>query len=41
MPNLIDVRYALRLLARSPAFTLLTVIVLTGGLALSIYTYSF
>jgi predicted permease len=37
----LDVRYALRLLRRSPAFTALTVIVLGGGLALSIFTFSF
>jgi predicted permease len=36
-----DVRYALRLLARSPLFTLLTVAVLAGGLGLSIFTFSF
>ena len=34
-------RYALRLLARSPGFTLLTVLVLTGGLGLSTFTFSF
>lgn len=36
-----DVRYALRLLARAPGFTLLTVLVLAGGLGLSIFTFSF
>lgn len=36
-----DVRYALRLLRRSPVFTLLTVVVLAGGLGLSIFTFSF
>lgn len=36
-----DVRYAFRLLARSPGFTLLTVLVLGGGLGLSIFTFSF
>ncbi|MFN8650600.1 MAG: ABC transporter permease [Gemmatimonadales bacterium] len=36
-----DVRYALRLLARQPGFTLLTVLVLAGGLGLSIFTFSF
>jgi predicted permease len=36
-----DFRYAVRLLTRSPAFTLLTVIVLAGGLGLSIFTFSF
>jgi predicted permease len=36
-----DLRYALRLLARTPLFTLLTVAVLGGGLGLSIFTFSF
>src|SRR5262245_46350868 len=36
-----DVRYAFRLLAKSPAFSLLTVVVLAGGLAVSIFTFSF
>jgi predicted permease len=36
-----DVRYAFRLLRRSPVFTLLTVVVLGGGLGLSIFTFSF
>jgi predicted permease len=36
-----DVRYAFRLLARSPGFTLLTIIVLAGGLGLSTFTFSF
>lgn len=36
-----DVRYAARLLVRSPGLTLLTVFVLGGGLALSIFTFSF
>ena len=36
-----DVRYALRLLAKNPVFTLLTVLVLGGGLGLSIFTFSF
>lgn len=36
-----DVRYALRLLAKNPVFTLLTVVVLAGGLGLSIFTFSF
>ena len=41
MLHLQDVRYALRLLARSPGFTLLTVLVLAGGLGLSTFTFSF
>ena len=36
-----DIRYAFRLLARSPGFSLLTVIVLAGGLGLSTFTFSF
>ena len=36
-----DIRYALRLLARTPGFTLLTVLVLAGGLGLSTFTFSF
>src|SRR5262245_43322746 len=36
-----DVRYALRLLAKTPIFTLLTIAVLAGGLGLSIFTFSF
>jgi hypothetical protein len=36
-----DVRYALRILRRSPLFTALTVVVLGGGLGLSIFTFSF
>ena len=36
-----DVRYALRLLAKTPFFTILTVAVLAGGLAVSIFTFSF
>lgn len=41
MLNLQDLRYALRLLARSPGFTLLTIAVLAGGLAISIFTFAF
>lgn len=36
-----DVRYAMRLLRRSPMFSLLTVMVLSGGLGLAIFTFSF
>jgi len=36
-----DIRYAFRLLARSPGFSLLTVLVLAGGLGLSTFTFSF
>jgi hypothetical protein len=39
-PVMTDLRYALRLLAKSPWFTSLTVLVLTGGLGISLYTYS-
>ncbi len=41
MMQLQDIRYAFRLLARAPGFTLLTVIVLAGGLGLSTFTFSF
>lgn len=41
MIHLGDVRYTLRLLARSPGFTILTVLVLAGGLGLSTFTFSF
>lgn len=34
-----DVRYALRLLRKTPVFTLTTILVLAGGLAVSLYTY--
>lgn len=36
-----DIRYSIRLLLRNPAFTLLTVLVLAGGLGLSTFTFSF
>src|SRR5688572_27620540 len=35
-----DLRFALRLLVKSPWFTALTVLVLAGGLAISICTYA-
>ena len=34
-----DVRYALRLLRKTPMFTLTTILVLAGGLAVSLYTF--
>jgi predicted permease len=36
-----DIRYAFRLLFRTPGFTLLAVLVLAGGLGLSTFTFSF
>lgn len=41
MKLLLDIKYALRLLGKSPGFTLLTIIMLAGGLGVSIFTYSF
>lgn len=41
MTHLRDLRYALRLLARSPGFSLLTVLVLAGGLGVVTFTFSF
>jgi hypothetical protein len=41
MPVLRDVRDALRLLARTPGSTLLTVLVLAGGLGISTFAFSF
>lgn len=38
---LIDFRYAFRLLAKTPMFTLLTILVLAGGTAISVFTFSF
>lgn len=40
MLKLSDLAYAVRLLRKSPWFTLTTVLVLAGGLAVSIYTWS-
>jgi predicted permease len=34
----LDLKYALRLLVKRPQFTLLTIVVLSGGLAISLYT---
>ena len=36
-----DIRYAVRLLVRSPGFSFLTVLLLAGGLGLSTFTFSF
>lgn len=36
-----DLRYAFRQLARSPGYTLLTIVVLAGGLGLAIFTFAF
>lgn len=36
-----DIRYAVRLLLRSPGFSLLTILVLAGGLGLTTFTFSF
>ncbi|MEP7382668.1 MAG: ABC transporter permease [Gemmatimonadota bacterium] len=41
MFHLQDVRYAFRLLRRSPVFTLLTLVVLAGGMGVSVFTFSF
>jgi predicted permease len=41
MPALRDARYALRLLARTPGSTLLTILVLAGGLGISTFAFSF
>lgn len=40
MLQLADITYALRLLRKTPRFTALTILVLAGGLAISIYTFS-
>ncbi|WP_199610074.1 ABC transporter permease [Flocculibacter collagenilyticus] len=37
----IDIKYALRLLLKAPKFTGITLLVLTGGLAISLFTFSF
>ncbi|MGE0441646.1 MAG: ABC transporter permease [Gemmatimonadales bacterium] len=36
-----DVRYAFRLLARTPLFTAMTILVLAGGLGISVFTFAF
>lgn len=41
MNYFLDIKYAFRLLAKSPVFSLLTTLVLAGGLAVSIFSYSF
>lgn len=41
MGILMDIRYSLRLLKKSPGFTLLTLLVLTGGLTVTLFTFSF
>jgi len=41
MSILLDIKYALRLLFKSPRFTALTLFVLIGGLSISLYTFSF
>lgn len=38
--TLTDLKYAARLLVKTPVFTLLTVVVLAGGLGISIYTFA-
>ena len=40
MLTITDLKYALRLMIRGPWFTLITVIVLSGGLGISLYTYA-
>ncbi|MBQ4879964.1 ABC transporter permease [Pseudoalteromonas luteoviolacea] len=41
MAYIFDIKYACRLLLRSPKFTALTLFVLVGGLSISLYTFSF
>ena len=41
MSILMDIRYALRLLFKAPRFTALTLLVLIGGLSISLFTFSF
>ncbi|MCF6442658.1 ABC transporter permease [Pseudoalteromonas luteoviolacea] len=41
MSYIFDIKYACRLLLKSPKFTALTLFVLVGGLSISLYTFSF
>jgi predicted permease len=41
MPIFIDIKYAFRLLFKSPKFTAMTLAVLVGGLSISLFTFSF
>ncbi len=41
MAWILDIRYAFRLLIKAPKFTALTLLVLIGGLSLSLFTFSF
>lgn len=41
MSIIIDIKYALRLLLNSPKFTAMTLLVLVGGLSISLFTFSF
>jgi predicted permease len=41
MSILLDIKYALRLLLKTPKFTALTLFVLIGGLSISLFTFSF
>lgn len=41
MPILIDIKYALRLLFKAPKFTAMILLVLLGGLSISLFTFSF
>jgi hypothetical protein len=41
MQVIYDILYAIRLLKKTPRFTLITISVLCGGLAISLFTFSF
>ena len=41
MSIFIDIKYAFRLLFKSPKFTAMTLAVLIGGLSISLFTFSF